>query len=144
VHDLTGGNYWAPLAIQYQDDQGALLLGGGLTADQSAALAVGAVAHLADEGDKLLEAWLATGMAEPYVMASVDLDTLPPACDNEVVEDGDGFVDWDGGGVGAPDPQCVDTPWRNSEAPRSGCGLGGEAAVAVALLGLVRRRRARR
>jgi cysteine-rich repeat protein len=41
LHDLTGGNYWMPDAIQYLDAQGALLLGGGLTADQIAALDAG-------------------------------------------------------------------------------------------------------
>jgi hypothetical protein len=43
VHDLTGGNYWAPAAIQYLDSLGQLLLGGGLTATQRNALDVGAV-----------------------------------------------------------------------------------------------------
>jgi hypothetical protein len=31
MHDLTGGNYWMPQAIQYMDNAGTLLLGGGLT-----------------------------------------------------------------------------------------------------------------
>jgi hypothetical protein len=35
---MTGGNYWMPDAIQYLDGQGKLLLGGGLTAVQTAAL----------------------------------------------------------------------------------------------------------
>jgi hypothetical protein len=38
LHDMTGGNYWMPDAIQYLDSQGKLLLGGGLTAVQTAAL----------------------------------------------------------------------------------------------------------
>jgi len=38
LHDLTGGNYWAPQAIKYLDSQGKLRLGGGLTADQVAAI----------------------------------------------------------------------------------------------------------
>jgi len=165
----------------------------------------GSVAHLAAEGQKLLDTWLATGMAEPYVMASLDLDTLPPDCDDEIDDDGDGlvdaadpgcvdpsdpseqsdalvcdngldddfdgaidtadlgcrdpgwmtespacqngldddkdgFVDWDGGGVGDPDPQCVNAPWRKTEAP-SGCGLGPELLPALAALALARRRR---
>jgi len=38
LHDMTGGNYWMPDAVQYLDIQGRLLLGGGLTAVQIAAL----------------------------------------------------------------------------------------------------------
>src|SRR5688572_11651404 len=37
-HDLTGGNYWMPDAIQWMDQQGLLILGGGLTAGQINAL----------------------------------------------------------------------------------------------------------
>jgi hypothetical protein len=38
MHDHTGGNYWVYPLIQYQDQQGTLRLGGGLTADQIAAM----------------------------------------------------------------------------------------------------------
>ncbi|MFC1844094.1 hypothetical protein ACFLZ5_04830 [Thermodesulfobacteriota bacterium] len=38
LHDMTGGNYWMPEAIQYLDAQGKLRLGGGLNATQNAAL----------------------------------------------------------------------------------------------------------
>lgn len=38
LHDLTGGNYWMPDAIQYLDAQGKLRLGGGLTDVQINAL----------------------------------------------------------------------------------------------------------
>jgi hypothetical protein len=38
LHDMTGGNYWMPVAIQYLDSLGKLRLGGGLTAVQIAAL----------------------------------------------------------------------------------------------------------
>jgi hypothetical protein len=38
LHDMTGGNYWMPDAIQYLDSQGKLLLGGGLTTVQTTAL----------------------------------------------------------------------------------------------------------
>ena len=41
LHDLTGGNYWMPDAIQYQDSLGLLRLGGGLTDVQIAALNAG-------------------------------------------------------------------------------------------------------
>jgi hypothetical protein len=40
-HDQTGANYWVPDAIQYLDGLGQLRLGGGLTADQIAALNAG-------------------------------------------------------------------------------------------------------
>jgi hypothetical protein len=33
LHDLTGGNYWAPQAILYLDGKGKLLLGGGMSAE---------------------------------------------------------------------------------------------------------------
>ncbi|NIP65798.1 MAG: hypothetical protein GTN96_15405, partial [Gammaproteobacteria bacterium] len=38
LHDMTGGNYWMPQAIQYLDSLGKLRLGGGLTSTQIAAL----------------------------------------------------------------------------------------------------------
>ncbi len=38
LHDMTGGNYWMPEAIQYLDAQGKLRLGGGLNATQTAAM----------------------------------------------------------------------------------------------------------
>jgi hypothetical protein len=43
LHDLTGGNYWVPTAIQHLDGQGELLLGGGLDSDENNALNVGKV-----------------------------------------------------------------------------------------------------
>ncbi|MGD8579371.1 MAG: Ig-like domain-containing protein [Lysobacterales bacterium] len=38
LHDMTGGNYWMADAIEYLDSQGALRLGGGLSAEQRQAL----------------------------------------------------------------------------------------------------------
>ncbi len=38
MHDQTGGNYWIYPLVQYQDQKGTLRLGGGLTADQVAAM----------------------------------------------------------------------------------------------------------
>jgi cytochrome c553 len=43
THDHTGGNYWVPEAIQYLDGLDKLVLGGGLNADQIAALDAGAL-----------------------------------------------------------------------------------------------------
>lgn len=37
-HDMTGGNYWIPDAIQYLDNLGRLRLGGGLNATEKTAL----------------------------------------------------------------------------------------------------------
>ena len=41
LHDMTGGNYWMPDAILYQNTQGTLRLGGGLTATQIDAIKAG-------------------------------------------------------------------------------------------------------
>jgi hypothetical protein len=41
LHDMTGGNHWIPDAILYQNAQGTLRLGGGLTAVQIDALNAG-------------------------------------------------------------------------------------------------------
>lgn len=41
LHDLTGGNYWVPQAIEYLDGLGKLRLGGGLNASQIAATQAG-------------------------------------------------------------------------------------------------------
>ena len=43
LHDITGGNYWMPLAIQYLDSQGKLRLGGGMSALQTTAMLDGAL-----------------------------------------------------------------------------------------------------
>jgi hypothetical protein len=43
LHDMTGGNYWMPLAIQYLDGQGKLRLGGGMSALQTNAMLDGAL-----------------------------------------------------------------------------------------------------
>jgi hypothetical protein len=42
-HDLTGGNYWVWPLIKYQDQQGTLRLGGGLTTTQLAAMDAGQI-----------------------------------------------------------------------------------------------------
>jgi hypothetical protein len=66
--------------------------------------------------------------------------TENPACDNDLDDDGDGRIDWDGGSDGGtPDPQCDNKPWRKKES--SGCGLGFELALLLPLLARLRRRR---
>jgi len=54
LHDQTGGNYWFANMAQYQDDNGILRLGGGLTGTQTLAMDLGqqrAVKHLQQAGD---------------------------------------------------------------------------------------------
>jgi hypothetical protein len=43
LHDMTGGDYWMPQAIQYLDRAGKLRLGGGMTALQTSAMLDGAL-----------------------------------------------------------------------------------------------------
>jgi hypothetical protein len=42
MHDLTGGNYWMPDAIQYMDTNGTLLKAGGISADENGWMDAGA------------------------------------------------------------------------------------------------------
>ena len=63
--------------------------------------------------------------------------TESPACANGVDDDGDGGIDWDGSGAGAPDPECLDRPWRRTE---RACGLGAELVLLLPLFGWLRRR----
>lgn len=71
-----------------------------------------------------------------------DCERLPrphePACADDVDNDDDGRVDWDGGGVGAEDPQCTAAS-QNREAVRA-CGLGYEIALVLPLLQALGRR----
>jgi hypothetical protein len=62
LHDLTGGNYWMPEAIEYLDAQGKLRLGGGMTSGQVLAMKEGGqraleqlrlAASLSVEGDEV-------------------------------------------------------------------------------------------
>lgn len=43
LHDMTGGNYWMPSAIEYLNGQGKLRLGGGMSSDLIAAMNDGAL-----------------------------------------------------------------------------------------------------
>ena len=43
LHDMTGGNYWMPFAIEYLDARGKLRLGGGMTPDHVQAMKDGAL-----------------------------------------------------------------------------------------------------
>lgn len=43
LHDITGGNYWMPAAIEYLDGQGKLRLGGGMSAELITAMQNGAL-----------------------------------------------------------------------------------------------------
>jgi glucose/arabinose dehydrogenase/PKD repeat protein len=59
-------------------------------------------------------------------------------CDDGLDNDGDGKIDWDGAGVGEPDPNCGGNPDRDGEGR---CGLGFEWAPFAVLAWMVRRRR---
>lgn len=69
-----------------------------------------------------------------------------PKCQDGIENDTDGKIDFDGGAslnggipLTLPDPQCVE-PWKNSEAPRPGCGFGFELALLLPVASILRRR----
>jgi cysteine-rich repeat protein len=64
-----------------------------------------------------------------------------PRCDDDLDNDRDGTADWDGAGLGSPDPQCASRPWRDSE--QVSCGIGAELVLMLPALRLLRRRRER-
>ena len=65
-----------------------------------------------------------------------------PACNDGLDNDGDGKIDFNGGpGGGTPDPQCGTASGQKETA--SSCGLGAEAAFALAFIQWARRRAAR-
>jgi hypothetical protein len=76
-----------------------------------------------------------------------------PLCQDGIDNDGQPGTDFDAGesilGAGGadpdgPDPQCVGTPWRNTEAASGRrCGLGFEICAVLAGWALLRRRRTR-
>jgi hypothetical protein len=86
--------------------------------------------RLDDDGDGLVDYPRDPGCHDPSWVAE------NPQCSDGVDNDGDGKADWDGAGLGEPDPQCVDKPYRNLEKARTtSCGLGAEFAASV--LGIV-------
>lgn len=70
-----------------------------------------------------------------------------PACDDGVDNDGDTLIDWDGAGVGDPDPYCTTGYGVREKPSSSSCGLG-PLPVALSLVTLagrgIRRSRGRR
>ena len=98
----------------------------------------GASLPLFSEADILAHRGLAYGGSDTLVAQIGDYADYVVSyvvhCNDGVDNDGDGFVDWDGGPLGEPaDPQCVGKPWRNNEALYSRrsypCGLGSELAL---------------
>jgi hypothetical protein len=69
-----------------------------------------------------------------------------PQCDDDIDNDGDLTVDWDGGQFGlTPDEFCAGRPWSDREKPVTRCGLGHElVALLPLLIALHGRRRSRR
>jgi hypothetical protein len=53
----------------------------------------GAVAFLANEGERILDAWRNTGMAAPHGMAATTWTPSQPACGDSLDNDGDGLAD---------------------------------------------------
>lgn len=63
-----------------------------------------------------------------------------PRCDDDLDNDSDGGIDWDGGAAGGtPDSYCAGTAWRDRESAPA-CGLGAELVLALAALVRVQRR----
>jgi len=49
-----------------------------------------------------------------------------PECSDGIHNDGDGLMDWDGGGVGAPDPGCGGDPLAPTESPECDDGVDND------------------
>jgi probable HAF family extracellular repeat protein len=70
--------------------------------------------------------------------------TESPPCSDGLDNDGDGKIDFDGGpAAGIADPNCKGSPLTSSESGTKKCGLGAEAAFALAALHWLRRARRR-
>jgi len=97
---------------------------------------------LDDDGDGLADT------ADPVCGSDPTFTREGAQCQNGLDDDGDGTIDYDGGAslsgtpLGPPDPQCTG-PRRNRETT-GGCGLGAEAALALASVGWLCRRSWRR
>ena len=89
-------------------------------------------------GDSRIEAFALRPLQHPIRVSGL-VYTLNPTCSDGLDNDGDGFVDFDGGGVGQADPQCAGNPAAAENAP--GCGLGFEAVPFLVLWRSLRRRR---
>lgn len=97
--------------------------------------------------------------AEDVGCAAIGGGRENPQCQDGIDNDGQSGIDFDGGSsldldedghvdasfnpgappIGAPDPQCVNTPSRNAEA--AGCGLGPELTLLIGALTALRRAR---
>ncbi len=116
--------------------------------DGGGGISVSEIELVADVGDVgSLGAFAEDADGELYVLDLFDGEIFRfvdrrAICNDGIDNDGDGLVDWDGGGLGGPDPQCL-----GSKLGREGlrlCGIGFEVALVLPLLALARRLRARR
>lgn len=86
VLDPPPGGHRAELSLLYQPTSWEYVQFLALAND-------GSVAFLADEGVNLRAAWLATGMAAPYAMATASWSAAVAACSDGLDNDGDGGAD---------------------------------------------------
>ena len=85
------------------------------------------------------------GLTRPRIDVSAAVRARAPAqCFDGIDNDSDGYVDVDGNGTGYPDPDCS-SGFDDLEQLQtsSGCGMGPELVLALPLLALARRNRAR-
>ena len=111
------GASWASVELLYQPTSWEYIQFLDLAND-------GSVAFLADEGDYLLEAWLNTGMAAPYTMASTTWGSAPcesseSSCSDGLDEDCDGAID-------CADEDCSGDPACSSDCDEDGVCEPGE------------------
>jgi hypothetical protein len=119
----------------------------GIASDLDGMLLIGGDGH-PDSPNAILElqrrdvdATLLDSLDADFGISAVDVTPLR-LCSNGYDDDGDGLVDWDGGGIGAPDAGCAGNPMRNDERPTTGgCGLGAELVLLFAALRALGRRR---
>jgi hypothetical protein len=145
THSLLPGspaiNAIPPADCAYDDDQRGVARPQGEGCDIGAFEATACADGIDNDGDGLIDHPADPGCRDAF-------DTIEdPQCQDGVNNDPgqDDLIDFDGGlsALGyvatAPDPECVDSPWKGME--RRYCGLGAELALLLPLLIWLRRRR---